>query len=296
MHIKDEFNLLAKVPNVLPFSGIMLNKYRIEDGLEKIISLLEINRAILKHDYYKYILESLKTRSIRVIPVNMDSYILPISYNPRSNEIIINFHPLGISDISSVDIDPRNLYALLLYGIVFKNSFKAKLSIEMAAPIVGFFSSILVRFFGKDYGLIGPYIQKLSKLKFLTTFYILSSFYERISLDQKIEKSSSISVYTPTQEEKITLATVDMSNIINYLKVLSDFDVMPGMNRYLFSSKFVRFFGSNFLPALEDVGRFFSILYISSIRGENIIPGFIKKYNMKNYSDIIHYVHKNLVR
>ncbi|GIU69225.1 MAG: hypothetical protein KatS3mg002_0461 [Candidatus Woesearchaeota archaeon] len=138
-------------------------------------------------------------------------------------------------------------------------------------------------------------MEKIAKLKFLIHFYILSSFFNDIKTSTKIDLASNLSTYVPSAEEKITLNTIDLSNILNFIKLLSDFDIMPGLNKYLFSSKFVRFFGSNFLPALEDPGRFYASIYISSLRGQNIVPGFIKKYNQREYANMIHFTHTTLL-
>ncbi|GIU69224.1 MAG: hypothetical protein KatS3mg002_0460 [Candidatus Woesearchaeota archaeon] len=128
MYIKEKFNLLVNVNNIFNVNPILLRPYIIEDGVNKIVSILEVNKSVIYHKHFDKIINGIKKRDIKIVPINYENYILPVSYNLKTNDIIINIHPLGVSDISSIEIDPRNLYALVLYGLIFRNSFYKKIT------------------------------------------------------------------------------------------------------------------------------------------------------------------------
>jgi len=53
--------------------------------------------------------------------------------------------------------------------------------------------------------------------------------------------------------------------------------------------------GLNFMPAMEDMSRFISILTTSDVRGSNIVPAWISKYNERAYQNILE-ISKNIFK
>ena len=62
---------------------------------------------------------------------------------------------------------------------------------------------------------------------------------------------------------------------------------MPGLNVYMFLAEIVKRFGFNFLPALEDLSRFISILTASNIPGTSVVPSFLSKYDETSFNNIL---------
>ena len=57
---------------------------------------------------------------------------------------------------------------------------------------------------------------------------------------------------------------------------------MPGIDVYGFTSVFLKLLGLNFIPALEDASRFISLALGANIKGTNVFPAFLPKYNRKD--------------
>jgi hypothetical protein len=199
----------------------------------------------------------------------------------------LNLAPFNVDDIYSTDPDPKNLYTQLVYGILFKNLINSKDKIKNTyfMPISNFLFSMLIGLFGKEYGLLGTYSFNISILNFLVNCYILSSFFGETG--EKCYRLSGTTTSFNYKEIKDKLDTYDFTNIENFIKSLSDFGVMPGIDKYSFTSKFFRGPGLSFLPALEDFSRFICIMTSISMKGSNIVPTYISKFNEDSFERVI---------
>jgi hypothetical protein len=295
MIIKEKFSLLKDLPNILDLSKSVIDTYKIEGGPRKIFVILKLMENRIKHftkDPIMDILSNIKKRE-RIVLSNIPNYLLPISYDRSMNSIIINLTAMGSDDISRHD--PKNIYASLVYGITFSILVTKKYNIDMKyfSTISNFLVSIFIRLFGKDYGLLGIYSTEIPKLKFLTNCYVLDSFFGiKGNNAYRLSGSASSFDYKKIENE---LNDYDFYEIKNFIKALSDFKVMPGINRYVFSSKVLRLFGYGFLPALEDISRFISIITTSSLSGSNVVPTFISKYNETEYNKLLE-ISKNIYK
>ena len=80
----------------------------------------------------------------------------------------------------------------------------------------------------------------------------------------------------------------DFEDTGHFVACLSDFKIMPGITKTKFSEKFWRYFGVDFLPALEDISRFISIMTCVSIPGSSLVPTYLaKKYNVSEFNKIL---------
>ena len=287
MIIKDKFSLLQNIDNVLNLSSSKIESLSIPAGDKKLHVTLRLIENRINHFTKKktfYLLEDIDWRNDHLKIVNYPEYPLVVSYNNPTKQIILNLAFFNTDDLSYVD--PKDLYASLVYGISFGSlvSGKIKIKDEYATTISNFMLSIFVRIFGKEYGLLGAYSKEINKLKFLISCYIWASFFgAKGNLYSKAFSASAFD-YKPIQKE---LDKFNFNNIYDFIKSLSYFNALPGINKYNFGSKFHRFLSLNFIPALEDVSRFIAIITTSSLVGISIIPTFIKYYNKSEYEKLL---------
>jgi len=288
MIVKSKFDLLKGIPNVTQYSSGSLKANEIDSGPKKIAVTLQMSERRIKHftkSYiYEYISDIQDRKSVKL--VTLSDYLLPVSYNKPNGNILINLKAFNTDDISQVD--PKNIYACLVYGISLESLVTSRVKIPdtYSSVIINYLLSVFMRLFGKDYGLVGVYATEIPKLKFLLSCYILASFFGLSNSNEIYRKSSTISGfdYRPEREK---IDKFDFSKIDGYIKALSELKVMPGITRYNFTAKFLRHLGLNFLPAIEDFSRFISILTASTVSGSTVIPKFIYTYNETEFNRVI---------
>jgi hypothetical protein len=298
MIVKEKFDLIRGIDNVLHMSKSEIVKASIENGPRKIFVVLELMKNRISHytkDRIFNLVGNIKERDKSLNVVYLPNYPLPVSYNLPTKSIVINIAPFGIDDVETTKPGPFNLYALMVYSIVFGDlvSGKVKVTDKHATVIANYLVSVLIRLFGKQYGLLGSFSIQIPKLKFLINLYVLESFFG-IKGNSAYKKASTASAYN-FKEIVEQLVKYDFSNINNLILALSDFGIMPNMNRHLFAAKFLRFFGINVMPALEDCSRFVATLATSDIKGSNVISTHLLKYNEKEFGKVLE-VSKNIFK
>ena len=287
MRIIDKFVLLKNVPNILDFSSTSILEKNPED-IRNLIRIIKLIRSRVTHFTSNRILDLISTdekaESLLDI-VSMPDYILPISYNKRNNKIVFNLKAFGVNEISR--LDPKTIFGGLAYGICFKDLVTEKLKIKEIyfSSISQFLTTMFVRVFGKEFGLLGTYSVELPKLKFLISCYILGAFFDSVGR-QAYSKSLSVSAfnYKPHIDK---LDKYDFRSIDDFINSLSELGVMPGLNKHMFTAKIYRHFTVNFLPALEDCSRFLATMLAINISGSSIVPSFIYTYNVFEYEKIL---------
>jgi len=289
MVIKEKFDLLKGVENVLKMSRTTLKDVTVDKGPRTLFVMLELMKGRINHytkDNVFDLLSSISKREVIKV-VKLPTYGLPISYNIPTKNMIINLGPFGIDEITTQKPGVFNLYALMVYGITFSTlvSKKATVSDKYAAVIAGYILSLLIRLFGKQYGLLGSFSIQIPKLKFLTNVYILSSFFN-IEGSTAYKRAATASAYNYREIED-ELKKYDFSNINDFILSLSEFEIMPNINRHIFAARFLRQFGFNMLPALEDCSRFIATIATSDIKSSNVVPTFLYKYNERDYGKIL---------
>jgi len=288
MVIKDKFELLKNVPNTLSLSDSYLESVSIEDGPRRVFATLELLKNRISHftkdRIFKLISDVKKREKLHV--VMLKDHILPVSYNKLDKGIIMNISYFHTNDLSR--INPRDVYALMVYGLTFHSLVtqgSRVLNDKYYSTISGFLHSVLVRLFAKEYGLLGIYSSLLPKLKFLISCYVLAAFFE-VNGEKAYRLASSISVFN-YNDILSDLGKFDFSSINDFIKSLSFFKVMRGIERYNFTGKVVKFLGINMLAAFEDPSRFMSVLTASNIAGSSVTPTFLFRYNQYDYDKIL---------
>ena len=289
MIVKEKFDLLKGVPNILNYPQSSIKNMSIENGQRKIFVILELMTSRISHytkpKVFKLISGIEARKSVHVI--TLPNYSLPISYNTPTKGMVINLSPFGIDDVITTKPGPQNLYALMVYGIIFSElaSGKVKISDKHSSVITNYFVSILLRLFGKEYGLLGSFASEITKLKFLTNCYILASFFG-ITGNKAYKRASAASSYDH-RDLLDKLKRYNFTDINDFILSLSELKVMPNLNRHNFTARFLRHFGYNFLPALEDLSRFISILSASEIKGSTVVSTYLYKYNERDFNGIL---------
>ena len=287
MIIKKNFELLRGTSNYLDLSPQVISHLSIENGPRKIFVVLELVKSNIQHftkdKVYDFISDINVRKKLHVI--KLPSYLLPIAYNQKTDGIILNLSAFGVDDIYPTNPGALNIYACLVYGLTLNAYLSGNKTIDIKyfKLIADYLTSIFMRVFGKIYGLLGSFSVKIPLLKFLISSYVLESFFGLTGIEN-YRKASSVSAYDFRQMDTTQL---QLNSILGLIQALSDLKVMPGMNRYIFSSKIMRMFSFHFIPALEDISRFISIIATSNIKGSSVVPTFINKYNETNYNLIV---------
>ena len=287
--VKDTFTLLKGTPNILSLSSNVISAYEISDNARReAFALLQLNEKSVSHfskDKIYNLMGNIKDRQ-RVQLVKLEDYILPVTLNKPTKDIIINLKAFDVSSITGLGV--KNLFASLVYGyslgILVNN--KIKIGEIYAEVITNFLLSVFIRVFGREYGLLGAYAQSISELKFLIACYVLDSFFGVRNHKKLFSKAISFAPFN-YQEIYPNLIKYDFSDITQFVKALSELKIMPGITQYSFTSKILRFLSLNFLPALEDLSRFISVIVTSSVKGSSLVPAFISSYNKTAYSKIL---------
>lgn len=289
MIIKDKFTLLKDIPNILHLTNKQIQEYLVEKGQKNLLTVLDMNEDNVKHyskkEIYSFVNQIEKRKKFLVL--NIPDYSLHVSFNKPTEQMIFNISPYDVDNIYTNNIDFKNIYAQMVYGISFYNLVSGKIKIKPSyfAPISNYFLSVFVSIFGKEYGLLGSYTQNITKLNFLITCYVLFSFFG-ITGKKAFSIASTASSFN-FKEIESDLNNYDFSNIEIFIKSLSDLQVFPGMNKYSFTGKIVKILGTTFIPALEDISRFLSIMSCVDIKGSSIILTHISKYDNYSFSRII---------
>jgi hypothetical protein len=289
MFIKEKFDLLKGVDNILKLSKSEIKRNLVDNGPRKIYVNIELEKGKINHfaksKVYKLI-SGIKARQI-INVLSLKTYSLPVSINKPDKKMILNVSPFGVDDILTSKPGPINLYTMLVYAMVFHSVVNKKLIIQpnLHVPISDFFVSLIVQFFGKQYGLLGSFSSQIVKLKFLTNVYILQSFFGLTGKNLYTKASVASSFDYRILEDK--LRRYNFANINDYILALSDFGVLPNINRHIFAGKLLNQFKLDFLPALEDLSRFMGIIAGTSVRGNSFLPTYIYKYNERAYYNIL---------
>lgn len=297
MIVNERFILLKNVPNILDLSKKQIQGYTFEDNSPKHVYVtLELKKNIIRHFGFEKILDYVKNvKSSKDLSVLvMDQYPLVASYNRKTKGKIINLHPFNAKELGRVSY--LNLYASLVYAYAFEKLVTKKVQVpdNMADVISNFLRSFFLQVFGRDYGLVGTYSNKIPGLNFLILVYILVAFFGRSQSNSTYQLATKTTGYLYKPHLDI-LNQVDFSNIHGLIKSLNAMEITPGLNIVKFTTKIHTYFKQlQILPAFEDGSRFLCFILVSSIGGQQIAPSFISKYNEAMYKRMLDFMQKRI--
>jgi hypothetical protein len=289
MVIKDKFELLNKTPNLLNVPPSSLKTYESEENSPRhVFTFLTLKQKHIKHftkdKVFKFIGNLQERENIKII--NFEKYPLPVTLNGPTKNILINLKPFDVDDVAS--LNPNDLFAAIMYGYGFSKLInkQVKISDSYAKPIIDFLTSLLVRAFGKKYGLTEIYSAGIPKLKFLLSCYIFSAFFGYPTNEKLLRTATSVAPYN-YQPERNELLRYDYSSVTQFLKALSDLKVMPGIKGYSFTTIIYRWYGIDILAGFEDCSRFLMAILAASVGGSKMVPTFISKFNERAFGQIV---------
>lgn len=290
MLIKDNFRLVSGIPNVLTLSPAMIQNYSYEENSPRhIFAFLELKRKSVPHfsnnSIFNLISDKKKREHIEV--VDLEQYQLHCSYNKPTKGLIINLKPFGVKEISS--LSPNDLYGSLVYSYAFAQlvTKKFKLKDSYGKHVIDFLLSLFVQLFGRKYGMLATYSSGIPKLKFLIACYVYASFFGHPNNMQLFKEAAKAAPFLYNNEVEL-FKKYDYSKIEDFIQVLSDSKVMPGLNLIRFTATIHSFMGVEMLAAMEDCSRFFCSLLTASVPGSRIVPSYIStKYNERAYYSIV---------
>jgi len=287
--IKDKFELLNQIPNLLNVPQSSLKSYEHEENTPShIFTSLTLRQRHIKHftkDKIFKLIANKKEREIFQV-VNFEKYPLAVTINKPTKKIVINLKPYDVEIID--DLNPNDLFANVVYGYGFfmLATGKTKIGDLYAKPIVDFMTSMLVRTYGKQYGLTEIYSSGIPRLKFLLSCYVFSSFFGVSHGNELLRKAGAVAPYN-YQPEAMEILKYDYTSTIQFLKALSDLKVMPGIKGYSFTAKLLQWYGINMIAGFEDLSRFMCAIIAASIRGSTMVPTWISKYHEKAFNQIL---------
>jgi hypothetical protein len=270
-------------------SPAIIKNYSYEENNPRhIFAFLELKRKSVPHfsnnTIFRLIADIKKREQIRV--VDLEQYQLACSYNKTTKGMIINLKPFGTKEISSMS--PNDLYGALVYSYAFKQlvTKKFKLKEAYAKHVIDFLLSLFVQLFGRKYGLLATYSSGIGKLKFLIACYVYAAFFGYPNSMNLFKTAAKAAPFIYNHEIEL-LKKYDYSKIEDFISVLSDSKVMPGLSLIKFTSTIHNYMKVEMLAAMEDCSRFFCTILTSNVPGSRVVPSYISKYNERTYYSII---------
>lgn len=274
--IKSNLQLLDNKPNIFDFPQGTIDAYLIDEMDKKLfkssLQLFFDSRMSETSIGYKYIKFHLENNFKYLDIVKFAKYPLPAVLNIGTHRIVVNISGLGKRNISN--IEPRDLCSLILYSHICGSlSTGDKIPQSSANIFCEYFSAIFLKVFSRKFGITGSYLDLIPYLRFLTSLYILVSFFG-FDLKDAIVKARSISKFDVKKIE-VNLQDYDLTSINDFVKLLADAQITPGLNIYKFTDTFIKQFGIINLPIFEDLMRCCSSLFASIVPQNNYFsPGF----------------------
>jgi len=287
MSESQQFKLLKGISNNLALSERDLFKLSVDEGLSRLSSVINLSlsgQKYLKLLGSKGIVTEIQNKKVAVVLLD---YPLISSYNERTGHIVLNLKPLGAETITATKPLSYTLFAALLSGLTLKNFANSKLT-KNSLPVldvVSFMFSLYIGVFSKKFGLT-VYREKMQMLSFLLSIFIGQSFFSytfKKALNMAYVNSSI--QYDRKLEEQVS--QFDFTSILDFIKSLNYMGALNGITISFFMQTFYKYFGLEFLPALENLSRFVSFLASSTITSNGVYATFLYKYNIDSFNNII---------
>lgn len=285
--IKKELSLLNGAENVFQFPQSTINSFMVEDE-EKDVYLSSVKifmNRMKNHSTAPYVQFHIDTNFKFVDIIRMKQYPLPAVFNATSKHCVINISALQKRSISNIDM--RDLYTILVYGhsCLILSLTKNKFILNYPDVICQYMGFVYLKLFAKRYGITGSYIDKIPQFRFIVYAYIYRNFFG-FSQKESFRQASVLSRYD-ISESDVNLNNYDISIFKEFLKLLSDSEVTPGLTEYRFLEQNIRSFGAMNLPFFEDLMRFCSIILASTVSGNSYFSAAFQLFNQSYFSKVV---------
>ncbi len=210
-------------------------------------------------------------------------YPMLATYNIRTKKVIVNLQPLGKKEVTN--IDPKGLYAIIFYGYLCKLFTIKPLKLNTYEDVSTFIYDALLKMYGRRYGIMADYLGMLPRLKFFSIAYTLVSFYgerQEVAFKRATKAGASAADF-----EHLDLKKYDLTDIRDFIKILSDSGVFPGIDIMFFAETIIKRYGLQMIPFFEDEMRFMATIGASSMQNANLLPIGIEVFDQNIYAKLL---------
>jgi hypothetical protein len=284
--IKQSLSLVNDKPNIFSFPQSTIDSFSVDDSDKELyLSSVKIFMPRMKsHFTYPYVKFHVDTNFKYLDIIRLSKYPLPAVFNKTTKHGIINITALQKRSISNIDM--RDLYTILAYAhVCLVMSLGTDIPKNYSHFICEYMGFVFLKLFAKKYGITGDYIDKIPQFRFMVYLYTYMSFFG-YNKAKAIKEAAHLSKYNPAQLD-VPLKNYDLTDFDQFLKLLSDSDVTPGLNKYRFLDQIIRSFGTMNLPFFEDLMRFSCVMVGSSISGNSYFSAAFQMFNPNLFSKAI---------
>jgi len=289
---KETLVMVVNSPNLVSYPRASTDSHKIPE-LERstIIQMMRILLPRINHYSVDFISKKTQRGFSDLDFVRLPKYPLLGAYNTKTKRSFVNLSIIGKKDISL--INPRNLYSIIFYAYLTKTFTDHPLSKQLRTQIEisDYLYNIFRTIFGKRYGIMAAYKEMIPKLRFIIITYVLVSFY---GMNQK--RAYDLADRGGADErdfEDVDFNKYDFYNIEDFIKSLSEADVLPGFDRHTFAKSIMNDKRiqpaklSVSVPFFEDGMRFMATLGAADTGLGDLFPSYMASYNERLYNRII---------
>lgn len=281
---KEKLLLMANIDNVFSFPQATIDAHTLDkEDIQKIIDTTKLFLPKTSTNFAHNAIKRQIDNNLKNFDFIRMKYPLPCSYNASTKRIVVNAGIWQKKDL--LNVDPRDIYAVLVYSYVCAFYSAKPLDSDLMDAILDFMSNTWIKLFAKKYGLIGSYVSEIPKFRFLINLHTLVSFY---GMQQQIAYKKAANFAKINKDAfDINLDDYDFYNTKDFIKATSDSGVLFGMSLHEFAATIIRYLGAVALPMFEDGMRFMATLGGSTVNSNTIFSTSISRYNIKLYERII---------
>lgn len=275
--------LLQNVPNVVTMSQYDVDKYKIseEDSLHFFDSVKLFSARAKSHIGYKYVQYHIDNNFRFIELVKIPKYPLLAVYNTNTKKCLINISATLKSKTNN--IDSRDCYSMINYGHVCSFFTVNSNFTQEYEPFCNYMTLLFLKVFAKKYGITGSFAHLIPQFKFIIYTYILIKFFN-FNGDKAIKLAASNCKFDPSTLSVPRLKDYDLFNIKDVIRLLSDSGTCPGLGVYKFVETMIRLFNVMGLSMFEDLMRFSSAIFTSTINSNSFFPNYLQFYSSTDYN------------
>ncbi len=280
---KKNFSLLKNVPNIVSLPQSTIDTIKLDEyDINTIHQMLKLLLPRINHFSTNLMEKKLQNYFSDIDFVRFRNYPLVATFNEKTNRPIVNVNVFGKKEVSN--IENRSLYSAILYAYLCKLFTLRPLKIQTYEDVSLFLSNMIMKIFGKKYGIMASYEDMIPKLQFIITSYVLVSFYNQ---KQQNVYSKASKYGASIKDFNVDINQYDLSDSKILIKLLSESGVFPGMLLIDFVASIVNRYGVLMIPFFEDEMRFMATLGASSMATGGLFPPYIEQFQKTIYIKLI---------
>jgi len=290
--MKQKLEFLSNAENLFSLNQETINSFKLDDEM-KYVAISSLDLFLKKnknHFFYDIMMKQIDRKFENFDFVYIKKYPLPATFNTVTKKGIINFAVYNRKNL--LNVNPRDIYTIILYCYVFSLFTFILPKKDLQRHISEYIFSILMKIYAKKYGLVSTFENEIPKLRYLINYYINISFFN-IEKNQTQILASKFSSYRK-EDFRVDLDDYNFKSVKDFIRVLSDVNVFPGLNEYLFLNTMINRLLLHNVCVFEDIVRFLTILAASSVNSNILCPVIFQFFNKSIYNEILLYIEKSL--